>query len=82
MGARVSNSGLSNLHSGGGFGQQCINLRKTIPRSCGRVILEDQPHVVTGREIDDVEVIAMDMMKEQPVRGQFGLAEASAIPLC
>ncbi|KAH8765556.1 S-adenosyl-L-methionine-dependent methyltransferase, partial [Diaporthe sp. PMI_573] len=54
---------------GGGFGQQCISLRKSFPRSSGRVILQDRPSVVANRRISDVEVMEIDMMKEQPVKG-------------
>ncbi|KAG8630009.1 hypothetical protein KVT40_001628 [Elsinoe batatas] len=54
---------------GGGFGQQCINLRQSIPPSAGRVILEDLPQVVKGRQIENVEVMSVDMMTDQPIHG-------------
>ncbi|KAF7187911.1 O-methyltransferase gsfD [Pseudocercospora fuligena] len=54
---------------GGGFGHQCMNLRKSFPASKGRVVLQDLPFVVEGKQIPDVEVTAHDMMTEQPVKG-------------
>lgn len=60
---------ISMISSGGGFGQQCISLRKSFPRNSGRVILQDRPSVVENRRIPDVEVMEVDMMKGQPVKG-------------
>ncbi|KAI7789071.1 S-adenosyl-L-methionine-dependent methyltransferase [Diaporthe eres] len=57
---------------GGGFGQQCISLRKSFPRSSGRVILQDRPSVVANRRIPDVEVMELDMMRGQPVKDAMG----------
>lgn len=57
------------MSSGGGFGQQCISLRNSFPRNTGRVILQDRPSVVENRRIPDVEVMEVDMMKGQPVKG-------------
>lgn len=34
------------------------------------MILQDLPHVVEGLELDDVELLAHDMMEEQPIKGK------------
>ncbi|KAK4494655.1 hypothetical protein PRZ48_014011 [Zasmidium cellare] len=54
---------------GGGHGHQAVSLRKSFPKERGRFILQDLPQVVDGKVLDDVEVMAHDMMKEQPVKG-------------
>ncbi|WPH01322.1 Hypothetical protein R9X50_00416100 [Acrodontium crateriforme] len=54
---------------GGGYGQQCINIRASFPKDHGRVVLQDLESVVKGRELADVEVQAYDMFEEQPIKG-------------
>lgn len=56
-------------HRGGGHGHQAMSLRKSFPRERGRFILQDLPHVVDDKKLDDIEVMAHDMMKEQPIKG-------------
>ncbi|KAI5917160.1 S-adenosyl-L-methionine-dependent methyltransferase [Camillea tinctor] len=55
---------------GGGLGQQCSLLRKAHPQVSGRVILQDQPFVLSQAPVTDgVEKYPFDFWTEQPVKG-------------
>lgn len=55
---------------GGGFGHQCLDLRKRYPNLQGRVILQDLEHPIGGRlEYASVEGMVHDAFKTQPIKG-------------
>lgn len=55
---------------GGGFGHQCLDLRKTFPDLQGRVVLQDLQYPVDTRLKDaGVEGMVHDAFKPQPIQG-------------
>ncbi|MCJ1243567.1 hypothetical protein MMC30_000764 [Trapelia coarctata] len=54
----------------GGLGHQCIALRAKYPKTHGRVILQDLPHIFQQViPLKRVEVMEHDLDNEQPVKG-------------
>lgn len=62
---------------GGGLGHQCVLFRQKYPNLPGRVILQDQPHVIEqirstplpGFEESAVDAQIHDLMMPQPIKG-------------
>lgn len=56
---------------GGGIGHDLLEFKKKIPDISGRLVLQDQPHVI--RQIDQIsngiESIAHDFFTPQPIKG-------------
>ncbi len=55
---------------GGGQGQAPREVRKDRPDLVGRMIAQDLPEVIAGREVvEGVETMAHDFFEPQPVKG-------------
>ncbi|KAL6715993.1 hypothetical protein ACLMJK_006955 [Lecanora helva] len=55
---------------GGGFGHQCMLVRKRFPNTLGRVILQDLPEVIAQvPPVTGVEPMAHNFLTEQPIKG-------------
>jgi demethylsterigmatocystin 6-O-methyltransferase len=55
---------------GGNIGHQCEALKNKLPNLKGRVILQDQSHVLENAlSIQGVEKVPIDFFQEQPVKG-------------
>ncbi|KAI0008843.1 S-adenosyl-L-methionine-dependent methyltransferase [Xylariaceae sp. FL0662B] len=65
------------VDAGGGMGHQCVAFRQKYPNLPGRVILQDQPHVIEqvrsnplpGFKESAVEAEIHDLMTPQPIKG-------------
>ena len=56
---------------GGGIGHQCARLKSAHPEVPGRVVLQDQAHVVPhAMPAEGVEKMAYDFWSEQPLKGK------------
>lgn len=56
----------------GGRGHDLKSFRAKFPDAPGRLVLEDQPHVIKEAKVDGkIEKISFDLFKEQPVQGKF-----------
>lgn len=69
--ARTSDSDVLLVDVGGGSGHWAQEFRKAIPlQECpGRVVVQDQPSVVSRIHLDGIEAIAYDFFTPQPVEG-------------
>lgn len=57
---------------GAGRGQVLGDIRKERPDLVGRIVAQDLPEVIAGREIaDGVENMAFDFFQPQPVKGEY-----------
>ena len=57
---------------GGSIGHQCIALKKRLPHTPGRIIVQDLPAVIAHViPMEGVEPMIHDFMTEQPIKGNF-----------
>lgn len=60
---------------GGGIGQQCAILKSAHPKLPGRVVLQDQPFVITqATSVQGIEKQSYDIWTEQPLKGTIKLS--------
>ena len=63
---------------GGSIGHQCVALKRKLPNTPGRVILQDLPPVIAHAiPAEGVEPMAHDFMTEQPVKGMNNFSAVS-----
>jgi len=54
----------------GGLGHSCLALRAKYPKTLGRVILQDLPHIIQQViPLKRVEAMEHDLENEQPIKG-------------
>lgn len=54
---------------GGGVGHWTQQFHQAFPDTPGRIILQDQPHVIAVTELDGIDTMAYDFFTPQPVVG-------------
>lgn len=63
---------------GGSIGHQCVALKRKLPNTPGRVILQDLPPVIAHAiPAEGIELMAHDFMTEQPVKGKINFSAVS-----
>ena len=65
---------------GGGIGHQCVALKKKLPNTPGRVILQDLPPVIAhAMSAEGIEPMVHDFTTEQPIKGISYFSAASSL---
>lgn len=70
-GAKIEDDSVFLVDVGGGWGHDLDEFRRKWPEAPGRIILQDQPHVIKDAAPEDkkIELTVHDFFTEQPVKG-------------
>ena len=69
-GAKTGNEAVFMIDVGGGRGQDLIAFRNRYPGAPGKLMLQDQQHVIDSANIEGIEKMGHDFFTAQPVKGQ------------
>ena len=68
-----SQNGILLIQVGGGLGHDLVNLKSRLPKSSGRILLQEQEDVISNLSapLKGIECMVHDIFKPQPIKGKF-----------